>query len=111
MTRATVSMTLNGTTYEAISVTRTFAVTDSQPYYYTFAIAGVQYFTYGGPTPVKDGQHFTSWKQMSGGTGFTVTDDAVFTAQFRRKSPMSSMYIFYYENGIRAGDTLAVTKS
>lgn len=109
---ATVSMTLNGTTYEAISVTRhPLAATDSQPYYYTFAIAGVQYFTYGGPTPVKDGQHFTSWKQMSGGTGFTVTDDAVFTAQFQAKKSYVFNVYFYYENGTRAGDTLAVTKS
>lgn len=107
---ATVSITLNGTTWENITVTRHSVEADVQ-YYYTFTLEGVYYFTYGGPTPTKDGQHFTSWKLMSGGGGFTVTDDAVFTAQFQaEKSYVFNVY-FYYENGTKAQDTLAITKT
>lgn len=109
---ATVSITMNGTTHEAIPVTRhQLKDPDSQQYYYTFTIDGVPYFTYGGPTPTKDGQHFTNWKLMSGGSGFTVTGSAVFSAQFQaEKSYVFNVY-FYYENGTKAGNTLALTKS
>lgn len=108
---AAVSITLNGTTYGNITVTRHPDDADTQRYYYTFTIEGVYYFTYGGPTPTKDGQHFTSWKLMSGGSGFTVTGNAVFAAQFQaEKSYVFNVY-FYYENGTKAGDTLAITKT
>lgn len=108
---ATVSITLNGIKYENITVTRHPDDAETEQCYYTFTIEGVYYFTYGGPTPAKDGQHFTSWKLMSGGSGFTVTGDAVFTAQFQaEKSYVFNVY-FYYENGTKAGDTRAVTKT
>lgn len=109
---ATMSVTLNGTTYDSITVIRHLVESaDSQPYYYTFTIDGVPYFTYGGATPTKNGQHFTGWKLMSGGSGFTVTGNAVFSAQFQaEKSYVFNVY-FYYENGTKAGDTLAITKT
>lgn len=108
---ATVDITLNDTTYGNITVTRHPDDADTQQYYYTFTIEGVCYFTYGGSTPTKEGQHFTSWKLMSGGSGFTVTGNAVFTAQFQaEKSYVFNVY-FYYENGTKAGDTIAITKT
>lgn len=108
---ATVSITLNSTTYENITVTRHPDDADTEQCYYTFTIEGVYYFTYGGATPTKDGQHFTSWKLMSGGSGFTVTGNAVFSAQFQaEKSYVFNVY-FYYENGTKAGDTIAITKT
>lgn len=108
---ATMPVTLNCTTYESIIVTRHPDGADAQQYYYTFTIEGSPYFTYGGPTPTKAGQHFTSWKMLSGGSGFTVTGNAVFSAQFQaEKSYVFNVY-FYYENGTKAGDTLSITKT
>ena len=108
---ATVSISLNGATHPAVSVTRHPLPSTDAPYYYTFAIDGVLYFTYGGPTPTKEGQQFTSWKLLSGGSGCTVTGDAVFTAQFQAEQAYVIHVYFYYENGTKAGDTLAIHKS
>lgn len=107
---ATMPITLNDKTYDAVTVSRHRAG-EAQEYYYTFTIEGSLYFTYGGNTPTKDGQHFTSWKQISGGTGFTVTDHAVFAAQFQAEKAYVFNVYFYYEDGTKAKDTLAITKS
>ena len=109
--QAVMTVTLNGVAHEDVTVTRHPNSEDPSQYSYTFTIEEMPYFTYGGPTPTKDGQHFTSWKLMSGGSGFTVTDNAVFAAQFQaEKSYVFNVY-FYYENGTKAGDTLAITKT
>lgn len=81
---AAVSVTFNGAA-ENITVTRHPDELNNQQYYYTFILEGVYYFTYGGSTPTKNGQYFTGWKLMYGGSGFTVTDDAAFSAQFQMK--------------------------
>ena len=109
---ATLPITLNGITHEAVCVSRhPLAATDSPPYYYTFTLDRIPYFTYGGPIPAKDGQHFAGWKPMSSGNGFIVTGNAVFAAQFQAEEPYVFNIYFYYENGTKARDTLAVTKT
>lgn len=105
---ASVDITVGETKYEGVTVTR--HESGDARYYYTFTIGGMAYFTYGGPVPTMVGQNFVSWKLTSGGTGFTVTEDAVFTAQFQvGKSYVVNVY-YYYENGNRAKDTFAITK-
>lgn len=78
-------------------------------YYYTFTLGGVYYFTYGGKTPTKPGQHFVSWKLLSGGAGFTVTGNAVFTSQFQADTAYVFNIYYYYENGTRAKETATFT--
>lgn len=102
---ATVDVTVGGINHTGVEVTRHGS--DDTSYYYTFVVDGIPYFTYGGPTPEKEGQTFASWKLMSGGKGFVVTENAVFAAQFQaEKSYVLNVY-YYYENGTRAEETFA----
>lgn len=107
---ASIDISLNDIEYENVDVTRHSSV-DLQQYYYTFTIGGVPYFTYGGPFPTKSGQNFASWKLMSGGNGFTVTGNAVFAAQFQTEKTYVFNVYFYYEDGTRAKQTAAITKT
>lgn len=109
---ATVSVTMGGMQYSDVTVTRHQQTGDEdQPYYYTFTLDRAFYFTYGGPEPAQAGQHFTSWKLLSGGAGFTVTDNAVFTARFQAEKAYVFNVYFYYEDGTKAGDTVSVACS
>ena len=107
---ATVDIPVGDTEHTGVLVTR--HVAEDNHYYYTFTIDSVPYFTYGGATPTQNGYHFTTWKMTSGGSGgFTVLQNTTFTAQFQAKKSYVFNVYFYYENGTKAGNTLAITKT
>ena len=102
--KAQVNISLGPNSEQDVTVTR-YSKGEAGRYYYTFTVGGVYYFTYAGQTPTKPGQHFVSWKLLSGGAGFTVTGNAVFTPQFQADTAYVFNIYYYYENGTRAGDT------
>lgn len=102
--KAQVNISLGPNSEQDVTVTR-YSKGEAGRYYYTFTVGGVYYFTYAGQTPTKPGQHFVSWKLLSGGSGFTVTGNAVFTPQFQADTAYVFNIYYYYENGTRAGDT------
>lgn len=102
--KAQVDISVGPNSEQNVTVTR-YSVVEPGGYYYTFTVGGVYYFTYAGQTPTKPGQHFVSWKLLSGGAGFTVTGNAVFTPQFQADTAYVFNIYYYYENGTRAGDT------
>lgn len=96
---------------ETVTVTRHHQEEDR--YYYTFTLAEVKYFTYGGQVPVKAGSHFTEWKMTSGGSGFTVTEDTVFTAQYKAGKSYTFYTYYQYDDNTKVEDvpTASVTLS
>lgn len=102
--KAQVNISVGPNSEQDVTVTR-YSVGEAGRYYYTFTVGGVYYFTYAGKTPTKYGQHFVAWKLLSGGSGFTVTGNAVFTPQFQADTAYVFNIYYYYENGTRAGDT------
>lgn len=72
-----------------------------QRYYYSFRIDGLYYFTYGGEEPTKPGYSFTGWRMTAGGTGFGVTRDSTFTAQFQAGATYIINVYYYYSDGSR----------
>lgn len=102
--KAQVDISVGPNSERDVTVTR-YPGKEPDRYYYTFTVGGVYYFTYAGKTPTKPGQHFVAWKLLSGGSGFTVTGNAVFTPQFQADTAYVFNIYYYYENGTRAGDT------
>ena len=107
---ATVTINLGDNSYQT-EVTRCPIDGAEGSYFYTFQINGAPYFAYEGPEPTKEGQQFIGWRQLSGGSNFTVTDNAVFAAQFQaNKSYVFNVY-FYNQDGTKAASSVAITKS
>lgn len=102
--KAQVDISVGPNSERDVTVTR-YPGKEPDRYYYTFTVGGVYYFTYAGKTPTKPGQHFVAWKLLSGGSGFTVTGNAVFTPQFQADTAYVFNIYYYYENGTRAEDT------
>ena len=109
---AVMDLMVGDTLHPQVQVTRHPEQGAEMPgYYYTFTIDGVPYFTYGGEVPAKQGHYFASWKLISGGSGFTVLEDAVFAPQFQAEQSYVFNIYYYYEDGTRAGETTTVTKT
>ncbi len=72
--------------------------------YYTFTLDSVPYFTYGGKIPALDTYHFTGWRKVTGGSGYTVLSDVTFTAQFAAITTYVVSVYYYYDNGSRVED-------
>lgn len=80
-------------------------------YYYTFTLKDTPYFTYGGPSPVKAQEHFATWEKRNG-TGFAVLDEkTVFDAKYTTLKNYIFDVFYYYENGVKAKDQVAVIKT
>lgn len=109
---ASVNITLGGVQHPSVEVTRHLAgpaAAESDRYYYSFRIDGLYYFTYGGAEPAKSGYSFTGWRMTVGGTGFAVTQDSTFTAQFQAGTTYIVNVYYYYADGSRVEDITTQT--